>query len=239
MPRLDRPRVSLRRVPPWWLCLPPTVCLWIAGGCRSLPIADNTPRDRAASSVGDTASRNRSEPGPLATPVHDAVARLLARHLDGNARRIEPAAEPSSLPPVTRQVCFVGVITAAPGEAVAAPLERRVREAILGRVGKSRAFRAVDPEVVEAALLDARLGPDEPLTDEHLRSLAAALERRGAPADYFLRGTLAAGGGTKVRRLTLELVDTTDGRVDSESVELPAAESRLARWWGAGASVSR
>jgi hypothetical protein len=224
------------------------VCLCIAGGCRSLPIAGGVPPDRATagapSAVGGSA-RVRNDRDRVDTPVHDAVARLLARHLDGAPGRHapgrgEPVAEPISLPPVTRQVCFVGVVADAPGEAVVtAPLERRVREAVLGRVGKSRTFRAVEPEVVDSALHDARLGPGEPLTDEHLRSLAAALERRGTPVDYFLRATLATGDGTKVSRLTLELVDTSDGGADSESVELPAAEGRLARWWQTGVGAAR
>lgn len=217
------------------------MCLSVAAGCRSLPVAGPALPDRSAAETGGGSARDRNDRGNVATPVHDAVARLLARHLDGGPRRPEPAVATSPLPPVTRQVCFVGVVAAAPGEAdPASPLEPRVREAILGRVGKSRAFRAVAPEVVEAALHDVRLRPDEPLTDEHLRSLAAALERRGSPVDYFLRARIATGAGKQSRpRLTLELVDTSDGGADSESVELPASSESLARRWGAGIGFSR
>ena len=220
--------------PAWRLAGPALVCLsaGMAEGCRSLPLsARGLPDQAAALAPGSLSAANPKDRDRLAAPVRDAVARLLARHLDDGARLPVPTAVPGAEPPATRRLCFVGVVAAtATGDSTESSLGDRICEAVLGRVEKSRVFQPVDPAVVMAALRDTPLEPGEPLTSERVRPLAAAVARRGPPVDCFLRGTIATGVGKQSHRtLTLELIDATDGTVDSESVALPA--DRAAGWW--------
>jgi hypothetical protein len=173
--------------------------------------------------------------------VNDAVAKLLARHVDSGVRQVayEEGTEP--LPPPARRVCFVGVENKSAEEI--GDFKERIYEAIDARILESSVFQSVNRRFVDAGLRDTRLRPDQLLVPEHMRSFAAHMEQQGQPIDYLLYATITSGTTQENRDyqrdyvLTLELVEVGTGAYDKQSAALSKGyhKTRLGRWRAAHA----
>jgi hypothetical protein len=230
MSRVDRRqffRRSLAVVP---------VAIGAAGGCRTTQFA----RVMLPGEAGMIGSHQAGQ--ETFTPlVNDAVAKLLARHVDSGIRQVtyEEATEP--LPPPARRVCFVGVENKSAEEI--GDFKEQIYEAIDARILESSVFQSVNRRFVDAGLRDTRLRPDQLLVPEHMRTFAAHLEQQGQPIDYLLYATITSGTTQQNRDyqrdyvLTLELVEVGTGTYDKQSAELSKGyhHTRLGRWRAAHA----
>lgn len=230
MSRVDR-RQFLRRS----LSVVP-VAIGAASGCRTTQFA----RVMSPGEAGMIGSHQAGQ--ETFTPlVNDAVAKLLARHVDSGIRQVtyEEGTEP--LPPPARRVCFVGVENKSAEEI--GDFKEQIYEAIDARILESSVFQSVNRRFVDAGLRDTRLRPDQLLVPEHMRTFAAHLEQQGQPIDYLLYATITSGTTQQNRDyqrdyvLTLELVEVGNGTYDKQSAELSKGyhHSRLGRWRAAHA----
>lgn len=167
--------------------------------------------------------------------VNDAVAKLLARHVEPEVVPVT-AVDGEPLPPPAKRICFVGVENRSAEDI--GDFKERIFEIIDGRILESRVFQSVNRRLVEAALRDSRMRPDQLLVPENMRAFAAALEQEGQPIDYLLYATVTSGTTRENRDyqrdylLTLELVEVGTGEYDKQSAELSKGyhHSRLGRW---------
>lgn len=221
--RTDRRTFLLRRLAP----LPLAV---LAAGCRSVQFA----RVMMPGEGGMTGSHQAGQ--ETFTPlVNDAVAKLLARHVD---MAVQPAAysEGGEAPAPARRICFVGVENRSAEDI--GDFKERIYQSIDSRILESSVFQPVNRRFVDAGLRDTRLRPDQLLVPEHMRAFAAHMEQQGQPIDYLLYATITSGTTRENRDyqrdyvLTLELVEVGTGTYDKQSAELSKGyhHSRLSRW---------
>ena len=212
------------------------VAVGAASGCRTTQFA----RVMLPGEAGMVGSHQAGQ--ETFTPlVNDAVAKLLARHVDSGIRQVtyEEGTEP--LPPPARRVCFVGVENKSAEEI--GDFKEQIYEAIDARILESSVFQSVNRRFVDAGLRDTRLRPDQLLVPEHMRTFAAHLEQQGQPIDYLLYATITSGTTQQNRDyqrdyvLTLELVEVGTGTYDKQSAELSKGyhHTRLGRWRAAHA----
>jgi hypothetical protein len=166
--------------------------------------------------------------------VNDAVAKLLARHVAAAEPAALEGAEP--VPPPAKRICFVGVENRSAEDI--GDFKEQIFEIIDGRILESQVFQSVNRRLVEAALRESRMRPDQLLVPENMRAFAALLEQEGQPIDYLLYATITSGTTRENRDyqrdylLTLELVEVGTGGYDKQSAELSKGyhHSRLGRW---------
>jgi len=211
--------------------LPLAVCAGTAVGCRSMQFA-------RVMTPGEDAMIGSHQAGQETfTPlVNDAVAKLLARHVDGAVQQVsyEEGAEP--LPPTARRICFVGVENKSAEDI--GDFKEQIYQSIDSRILESKVFQSVNRRFVDAGLRDTRLRPDQLLVPEHMRTFAGQMEQQGQPIDYLLYATISSGTTRENRDyqrdylLTLELVEVGTGGYDKQSAELSKGyhHSRLGRW---------
>jgi len=167
--------------------------------------------------------------------VNEAVAKLLARHVESPVQQVS-FADGEPVPPPLKRICFVGVENRSAEDI--GDFKERIFETIDGRILESRVFESVNRRFVEAGLRDTRLRPDQLLVPENMRAFAALMEQQGQPIDYLLYATITSGTTHENRDyqrdylLTLELVEVGTGSYDKQSAELSKGyhPSRLGRW---------
>jgi hypothetical protein len=108
--------------------------------------------------------------GPL---VNEAVAKLLARHVDSAVQQVSYEGT-ESLPLPQRRICFVGVENKSAEDI--GDFKEQIFEAIDGRILESKVFQSVNRRFVDAGLRDTRLRPDQLLVPEHMRAFAAHMD---------------------------------------------------------------
>ena len=188
---------------------------FLAGGCRTMQFA-------RVMMPGEDAMIGSHQAGQETfTPlVNDAVAKLLARHVDE----------------AVQQICFVGVENKSAEDI--GDFKEQIYQSIDSRILESSIFQSVNRRFVDAGLRDTRLRPDQLLVPEHMRTFAAHMEQQGQPIDYLLYATITSGTTRENRDyqrdyvLTLELVEVGTGTYDKQSAELSKGyhHSRLSRW---------
>jgi len=233
MSRVDRPgrldrRTFLRRgLKP----LPLAVLATAAAGCRSMQFA----RVMAPGEDGMIGSHQAGQ--ETFTPlVNDAVAKLLARHVESAVQQVAYVEGAEPLPPPTKRICFVGVENKSAEEI--GDFKEQIYQAIDARILESQVFQSVNRRFVDAGLRDTRLRPDQLLIPEHMRAFTAHMDQQGQPIDYLLYATITSGTTQQNRDyqrdyvLTLELVEVGTGSYDKQSAELSKGyhHSRLGRW---------
>ena len=209
-----------------------------ATGCRSMQFA----RVMMPGEEGMIGSHQAGQ--ETFTPlVNDAVAKLLARHVESAVQQVSYVEGAEALPPPARRVCFVGVENKSAEEI--GDFKEQIYQAIDARILESQVFQSVNRRFVDAGLRDTRLRPDQLLIPEHMRSFAAHMEQQGQPIDYLLYATITSGTTQNNRDyqrdyvLTLELVEVGTGSYDKQSAELSKGyhHSRLGRWRAAHSST--
>ena len=202
-----------------------------ASGCRSMQFA-------RVMMPGEDAMIGSHQAGQETfTPlVNDAVAKLLARHVDAAVQQVAYAEGADPLPPPTRRICFVGVENKSAEDI--GDFKEQIYQSIDTRILESSIFQSVNRRFVDAGLRDTRLRPDQLLVPEHMRAFAGHMEQQGQPIDYLLYATITSGTTHENRDyqrdyvLTLELVEVGTGTYDKQSAELSKGyhHSRLSRW---------
>ena len=202
-----------------------------AAGCRSMQFA-------RVMMPGEDAMIGSHQAGQETfTPlVNDAVAKLLARHVDAAVQQVAYVEGAEPLPPPTRRICFVGVENKSAEDI--GDFKEQIYQSIDTRILESSIFQSVNRRFVDAGLRDTRLRPDQLLVPEHMRAFAGHMEQQGQPIDYLLYATISSGTTRENRDyqrdyvLTLELVEVGTGTYDKQSAELSKGyhHSRLSRW---------
>ena len=205
----------------------PVAAVLAGSGCRSLQFA----RVMMPGEKGMAGSHQAVQ--ETFTPrVNDAVAKLLARHVDSGVQQVEYEEGAEPLPPPVRRVCFVGVENKSDQEI--GDFQEQIYEAIDRRILESSIFQSVNRRFVDAGLRDTRLRPDQLLVPEHMRTFAGHMEQQGQPIDHLLYATITSGTTQQKHDyvLTLELVEVGTGNYDKQSAELSKGShhSRLGRW---------
>ena len=203
----------------------------LAAGCRSMQFA-------RVMMPGEDAMIGSHQAGQETfTPlVNDAVAKLLARHVDAAVQPVSYEAGAEPLPPPTRRICFVAVENKSAEDI--GDFKEQIYQSIDSRILESSVFQSVNRRFVDAGLRDTRLRPDQLLVPEHMRTFAGHMEQQGQPIDYLLYATITSGTTRENRDyqrdyvLTLELVEVGTGAYDKQSAELSKGyhHSRLSRW---------
>jgi len=202
-----------------------------ASGCRSMQFA------RVMMQGEDAMIGSHQAGQETFTPlVNDAVAKLLARHVDAAVQQVSYTEGAESLPSPTRRICFVGVENKSAEDI--GDFKEQIYQSIDSRILESTVFQSVNRRFVDAGLRDTRLRPDQLLVPEHMRTFAGHMEQQGQPIDYLLYATITSGTTRENRDyqrdyvLTLELVEVGTGTYDKQSAELSKGyhHSRLSRW---------
>ncbi|MFM8703670.1 MAG: penicillin-binding protein activator LpoB [Planctomycetia bacterium] len=211
--------------------LAPSTLALVAAGCRSMQFA-------RVMMPGEDAMIGSHQAGQETfTPlVNDAVAKLLARHVDSAVMPVSYEEGAAALPPPTRRICFVGVENKSAEDI--GDFKEQIYQSIDSRILESKVFQSVNRRFVDAGLRDTRLRPDQLLVPEHMRTFAGHMEQQGQPIDYLLYATITSGTTRENRDyqrdyvLTLELVEVGTGSYDKQSAELSKGyhHSRLSRW---------
>ena len=155
--------------------------------------------------------------------IDEAVATLLARQ----EQQIVPIAEhevgtQSAIAP--KRVCFVCVENESIEEI--GDFREQIYEQIDSQISASPAFQAISRRLVDVALLEVRIRPDQLFLPNNRRTFAAVLEREGEPIDYLLFAKITSGTtqrNSSTQRdylLTLELVDIQTGAFDKQSAKI-------------------
>ncbi len=191
------------------------LCVTLAMGCRGYQYG-HLVRDDKADMVGSHSAGSEVYK-PL---VEDSVGRLLgACPPPGATASFTPEGE---LYP--RRVCFVGIENKSAEEL--GDFKDQLYQLIDTRINRAPEFEAISKRLVDAALRDTRLRPDELLLENNMRQFTAMLNGAGPPVDYLLFATLTSGTTERNKSsqrdylLTLELVDTRTGSYTKEQAEI-------------------
>ena len=168
--------------------------------------------------------------------MNDAVAKLLARHVDATVQQVSYTEGAEQLPPPAQRICFVGVENKSAEDI--GDFKEQIYQSIDSRILESSVFQSVNRRFVDAGLRDTRLRPDQLLVPEHMRTFAGHMEQQGQPIDYLLYATITSGTTRENRDyqrdyvLTLERVEVGTGSYDKQSAERSTGyhHSRLSRW---------
>lgn len=189
--------------------------LVVFGGCRGYQYGHLLKSD-APDMVG-----SHSAGGEVYKPlVEESVGRLLG------ACNVSPEMMPvgpdgSILP---RRVVFVGIENKSSEEL--GDFKDHLYELIDARINRSNEFASVSRRMVDTALRDTRLRPEDLLLPDGMQTLAAVLQRSGQPADYLLFATMTSGTTERNKSsqrdylLTLDLVDVRTGVFTKEQAEI-------------------
>ncbi len=227
--------------------------LSVAAGCRSgqyghLLAADDV--DMVGSHEAGAATWN-----PL---VDSSVAQLLGRcppvgepipghfpvagqvpNFDGT-----PAQTVSHLsqPPATgmARVCFIGIENKSAEELV--DFKDQLYERIDSQINHSETFRCISRRMVDAALIETRMRPDQLFLPGNRDLFAATLGKLGSPVDYLLFATITSGTTDRNKStqrdyvLTLEMVNLHTGDFLKESAKIRKGyhKTRAGKWWNFG-----
>lgn len=208
--RPDRRTFLLRDLTPLSLAI-------LATGCRAMPLPRMAIPGGVAMIGGHEAGLDTFTP-----LVHDAVATLLARHVDAAVQPVP--SEGGDTASRVRHICFLGVENRSPEDI--GDLRERIDRSIESRILESTVFQPVDRRCIDAGLRDTRMSPDQLLEPEQMRSFAAHMAQQGRTIDFLLYATLTSGAtrdnraGYHDQVLTLELVEVATGVHDEQSAKL-------------------
>lgn len=165
--------------------------------------------------------------------VAEAVAKLLERQ-----RVVDPTGPLAADGlPLRKNICFVGIENKSAEEL--GDFKEQLYQQIDTRIVQSDAFVPVSRRLVDAALMETRLRPDQLLVPSNLQLFTATLQRHGSPIDYLLFATLTSGTterNSSTQRdylLTLELTDVHTGNYDKQSAEVRKGYHRspVGKFW--------
>lgn len=188
--------------------------LLAAPGCRGKQTAHVLQKDDADMVGSHNAGAETYKP-----LIDEAVGKLLARHEHG----IQPVGLSASAERPLR-ICFVGVenrSTEAIGD-----FKEQIYQQIDTLILQSSVYQPINKRLVDAALHETRMRPDQLMLPENQRMFAATLEQQGQPFDFLLYAVLTSGttrnNGDYQRDylLTLEMVNIQTGDYDKESASL-------------------
>lgn len=192
-------------------CLLATVAI----GCRGYQYGHLIRNDKADMVGSHSAGSEVYKP-----LVEESVGRLLgACQAPGTTETFTP--EGLLLP---RRVCFVGIENKSAEEL--GDFKDQLYQLIDTEINRAAEFEAISKRLVDVALRDTRLRPDELLLENNMRLFTATLQRSGPPVDYLLFATLTSGTTERNKSsqrdylLTLELVDTRTGSYTKEQAEI-------------------
>jgi hypothetical protein len=152
--------------------------------------------------------------------IDESVTKLLGTQM---ASAHPPVLGPDGTP-ACRSICFVGIENKSVEEL--GDFKDQIYEQIDTQINRSGAFQALSRRVVDSALFETRLRPDQLLTPDNMRLFTAVLQREGQPIDYLLFAKLTSGSterNSSTQRdylLTLELVDTRTGTYNKEQATI-------------------
>lgn len=183
-------------------------------GCRGKQTAHVLQKDDA-DMVGSHAAGAETYK-PL---VAEAVGKLLGRHEHG----VQPASlNSSALQPM--RVCFIGVENRSSEEI--GDFKEQIYQLIDSQLLQSSTYRPINKRLVDAALHESRLRPDQLMLPENQALFAGVLGQQGEPVDFLLYAVITSGttrnNGDYQRDylLTLEMVNIHTGDYDKESASL-------------------
>ncbi|MEM6688278.1 MAG: penicillin-binding protein activator LpoB [Planctomycetota bacterium] len=178
--------------------------------------------------------------------VDEAVAKILSR-CPPTAHPIQPGFEAmqvsSGATPLVAgpsNVCFIGIENKS-----AEPLadfKDLLFEQIDSQINSAESFRGISRRMVEAALIDTRLRPDQLMLPNERALFASALGRQGSPVDYLMYATINSGTTDRNKSsqrdylLTLEMVNIHSGDYVKESAKIRKgySKTRAGKWWNYG-----
>jgi hypothetical protein len=190
--------------------------LIVGGGCRGNQTA--TVLQPGAKDMVGSHNAGSETYKPL---VEQAVGNLIARYGDPRV-----SSDPRNVP-APKRVCFIGVENKSSEEM--GDFKEQLYQTIDTRILRSEAFAPISRRLVDTALRDCRLRPDELFLPKNQRQFALALERAGQPFDYLLWATFTSGTTRSNKdyqrdyTLTLEMVDVHTGQAEKESADLSKA----------------
>ena len=145
-------------------------------------------------------------------------------------------------PPATgmARVCFVGIENKSAEEMV--DFKDQLYERIDSQINHSQSFRCISRRMVDAALIQTRMRPDQLFMPGNRDLFAATLGKLGAPVDHLLFATITSGTTDRNRStqrdyvLTLEMVNLHTGDFVKESAKIRKGyhKTRAGKWWNFG-----
>lgn len=184
-------------------------------GCRGYQYGHLLKADKADMVGSHTAGSEVYRP-----LVEESVSRLLGACQTINEPGIM-AADGMLLP---RRVCFVGIENKSSEEL--GDFKDQLYELIDTQINRSQEFQAISKRLVDAALEQTRVRPDELLDPAKMQMLTGILQRDGQPVDYLLFAKLTSGtternsSSQRDYLLTLELVHIQSGSYTKEQAEI-------------------
>jgi hypothetical protein len=165
--------------------------------------------------------------------VDEAVTKLLDRQCiqDG-----QPALTPEGFPQ-KKTICFVGIENKSAEDI--GDFKDQIYQQIDTRIVQSDSFQCVSRRMVDAALFETRLRPDQLLVPSNMQLFTAILSRQGAPIDHLLFATLSSGTTQRNKStqrdylLTMELINVQTGTADKQSAEIRKGyhKSPVGKFW--------
>lgn len=137
-------------------------------------------------------------------------------------------------------VCFVGIENKSSEEL--GDFKDQLIERIDSQVNANSGYRGVSRRLVQTALRETRLRPDELFLPNNRQIFAGVLGQNGSPVDYLLFATITSGTTDRNRTsqrdylLTLEIVNLHTGDFLKESAKIRKgySKSRAGKWWNYG-----
>ncbi len=152
--------------------------------------------------------------------IDESVAKLLGTQ---TVATNPPPLGPDGMP-ACRTICFIGVENKSSEEL--GDFKDQIYQQIDTQINRSQAFQAMSKRMVDAALMETRMRPDQLLVPDNMRLFTAVLQRDGQPVDYLLYATLTSGTterNSSTQRdylLTLELINTSTGAYTKEQASI-------------------
>lgn len=137
-------------------------------------------------------------------------------------------------------VCFVGIENKSSEEL--GDFKDQLVERIDSQVNANSGYRGVSRRMVQTALRETRLRPDELFLPNNRQVFAGVLGQHGSPVDYLLYATITSGTTDRNRTsqrdylLTLEIVNLHTGDFLKESAKIRKgySKTRAGKWWNYG-----
>lgn len=179
--------------------------------------------------------------------VDECVAKLLGRCDVGDIHpaTFQESVMPGELPPPPpaagpARVCFIALENKSAEELV--DFKDQLYQRIDSQVNSGSRFQMISRRMVDAALLEVRMRPDQLFTPANRDLFAAALGRQGSPVDYLLYGTITSGTTDRNKStqrdyvLTLEMTNLHTGAYVKESATIRKGyhQGRTGKWWNYG-----
>jgi hypothetical protein len=216
----------------------------LSGGCAGRQYAHllaSEDKDLVGSHAAGAATWN-----PL---VEQSVAKLLSRcppdvqpvsFRTADGLSLDHGAVESSLTSGPATVCFVGIENKSAEEI--GDFKDQLFEQIDSTVNSNSDFRGISRRMVQAALRETRLRPDQLFLPANRDAFAAVLGKQGTPVDYLLFATITSGTTDRNKtsqrdyQLSLEMVNVHSGDFLKESAKIRKgySKTRAGKWWNWG-----